>query len=146
MPFIKQAIKEDRDGDYTPLQEMMTRKRKREGEEKSSVIPWTLQQDNDPKHRSKKNQKYINRISEKEGFKIMEWPSQSPDLNPIENLWRYIKVRLRGKPKSKSKDALLENINNIWDNIPQSMFDTVIDSMPHRVKAVLEAKGGHTKY
>ena len=76
----------------------------------------------------------------------MEWPSQSPDLNPIENLWRYIKVRLRGKPKSKSKDALLENINNIWDNIPQSMFDTFIDSMPHRVKAVLEAKGGHTKY
>ena len=39
-----------------------------------------------------------------------------------------------------SEDAPLENINNIGDNISQTMFDKLVDSMPHRVKAALEAK------
>jgi hypothetical protein len=54
---------------------------------------WLLQEDNDPKHRSKiaKEWKGLNNVWE------LQWPSMSPDLNPIENVWNILKMKITKK-------------------------------------------------
>lgn len=56
-----------------------------------------LRQDNDPKHTSKLCQNYFRRIEQDGGLQIMEWPGQSPDLNPIELVWDEVDRRVKAK-------------------------------------------------
>jgi len=49
-----------------------------------------FQQDNDPKHTSHLVKNWL--LNQK--FQTMKWPPQSPDMNPIENLWSHVKSQL----------------------------------------------------
>ena len=74
----------------------------------------------------------------------MDWPANSPDLNPIENLWKQLKDNIQShKVFPRNINELKSALRKEWDNLDYSYFEA---SMPQRINAVLEAKGGPTKY
>ncbi len=102
---------------------------------------WRLQQDNDPKHTSRIAKEFLdNNVPE-----VMDWPSNSPDLNPIENLWAIVKrnVELR-RPKNLSE--LEHFLGEEWGNIPNSLLINLVNSMSQHCKEVIEKNGERISY
>lgn len=102
-----------------------------------------FQQDNAPVHTAKVVQNYLANTK----LKVLPWPSQSPDLNPIENLWAFMKRDLYyNAPRASNMDELFEIVKQAWLNIPKSLIRKLVHSMPKRIRAVLANRGGHTSY
>lgn len=110
------------------------------GMQKKEVI---FQQDNDPKHTSKKAKKCLQDLD----MHVLEWPPQSPDLNPIEHLWDVLKRKLASyETQPRRIHELWERIEEEWSRISKEECLSLIESMPRRIEAVLKAKGRNTKY
>jgi hypothetical protein len=78
---------------------------------------------------------------------MLFWPANSPDLNPIENLWEHLHRELaKYQSPPEGMIELWERIQVEWNSIPASVCQSLIDSMPRRIKAVKRAKGGHIPY
>ena len=75
----------------------------------------------------------------------MNWLSQSPDLNPIEQFWELIDRKL-DKSHVKIKETLWSEIKRSWETIRVEVLKKYIETMPERCRAIIKAKGGHTKY
>lgn len=102
---------------------------------------FVFQQDNDPKHTSKLARKFF----EDNNITLLEWPAQSPDLNIIEHMWAELKRRC-GHYHATSKTDLLTKIKGEWRQLGQEYARKLAATVYKRFTAVIEAKGGATRF
>ena len=80
-------------------------------------------------------------------MKRLPWPSQSPDMNPIEHLWATLDRAVWKKSrKPTSRAEWLNLLREAWTEIPQEKISELVSSMPERVKALKSANSKSTKY
>ena len=98
-----------------------------------------FQQDNDPKHTSKKVKEWL----EEHDFRTMVWPAQSPDLNPIELLWDYLKRRLAEHENPLNGiHELWERVQVDWEKIAASECQNLLKACLEGFRQCLRQKGG----
>ena len=98
-------------------------------------------QDGDPVHRSRIVKKWL----KDNHVPVLECPRNSPDLNPIENAWNYIKNKVQ-EAHSTNIQTLKEVLMKLWVPIYAEYFRKFVESMPNISHNVIKAKGHMTKY
>ncbi len=92
-----------------------------------------FQQDLAPAHTAKGTKSWFNHHS----VGVLDWPANSPDLNPKENLWGIVKRKMRDT-RPNNADDLKAAIKATWAFIPPQQCHRLIASMPRRIDASIE--------
>ena len=101
----------------------------------------TFLQDGAPCHRHRDVTQWL----DEKRIKRIVWPGNSPDLNPIKNIWAIIKRRLKNKDCS-SREKVISEFTKEWRKLDWNLLRDCARSMPRRLQEVLERDGGSTKY
>lgn len=102
----------------------------------------SLMEDGAPVHRSSLS----NRWREAQSMAKLNWPPNSPDLNPIENLWKIVKDQVQNKHRPRDRDQMASAVQREWNGVSRDVLDTLISTMPYRMKAVIDAQGGSSRW
>ncbi len=100
-----------------------------------------FQRDLAPAHTAKVTKSWFN----DHGVTELDWPTNKPDLNPIENLWCIVKRKMRDT-RPNNADDLKSAVKATWASITPEQCHRLIASMPRRIDAVNQGKRGPTKY
>lgn len=104
---------------------------------------FVLVDDNARPHRAR----IVNDLLGENNITRMIWPARSPDMNPIEHVWSNLKLRLnREGNEFQNLQELVEAILREWEAIPQNLIPGLVDSMPERVRGVIQNRGGVTRF
>ena len=102
-----------------------------------------FQHDNDPKHKAKIVQRWLKNNK----IRTISWPSKSPDLNPIENIWNNVKRRVNDlEININDKETLWNNLLEIWNETSEKTCKEYIETMPKRINDIIKAKGSYTRW
>lgn len=110
-----------------------------------SIPNFRWQQDGASIHRAHIVQNFLNDNQ----VLCLDWPSRSPDLNPVENFWGILVQRLDKeidiKGEAKSEDELFERIERASNNVSTTILENLYESMPKRMQDVIKQNGGAIK-
>ena len=84
-------------------------------------------------------------LKEQLGIRTLNWPSKSPDKNPIEHVWDFVKRRVQQDAPQNTEQLRLA-VLNAWQQLPQEFINRLVIRMPRRVTALLHARGSYTRY
>lgn len=102
----------------------------------------TFMQDKAPCHTSKATMAWM----KQKKITVLDWPGNSPDLNPIEHLWNILKIKVHQKAPS-SIPELKEAVKVVWaQEVTEDLCQRLVESMPRRLEAVIKSRGGIVKY
>ncbi|MBW0587421.1 hypothetical protein O181_127136 [Austropuccinia psidii MF-1] len=102
----------------------------------------TLMEDGAPIHTAMASQQW----REEHQIRKLIWPPNSPDLNPIENLWFKMKYVVTHLFNPKTMDELTVAVNAAWESLPFDHLDSLLLSLPARMQMVVDQNGAPTRW
>lgn len=100
-----------------------------------------FQQDGATCHTARIVKTWLNRHN----VNLLPWPAKSADLSPIENLWSYLAHKVEAK-RPKTVPELTAAVTQAWQSLDSNLGETLITSVPNRIREVIEANGYYSKY
>ena len=112
-------------------------------DEQPLAVHYVFQHDNAPSHKARLT---IDFLRENHIALLKDWPPYSPDLNIIENMWAFVKRKLR-RENIETKDQLTAKMLEIWNSQETNdLCRRLAESMPRRIALCIKNKGGFVKY
>ena len=79
-------------------------------------------------------------------MKKLQWPANSLDLNPIENLWKILKDAIQKESLPRNRDELVKTLQRVWEEVSLQIINVLIASMHFCIEVVINAHGGSTRW